>query len=108
MFGMQNTPTDLKTREDLRRVQTPYIYISFVLSPVSDVLKIPVYKTLKSHCHYITVRSHDNHMIKIAIVWLLSLKRYLQSTALTARCVTKATCAFIFQWLEHGQLDPGF
>ena len=108
MSGMQNTPTDLKTRDSLRRVQTPYIYISFVLSPVSDVLKIPVYKTLKSHCHYITVRSHDNHMIKIAIVWLLSLKRYLQSTALTARCVTKATCAFIFQWLEHWQLDPGF
>ena len=72
MSGMQNIPTDLKTRDSLRRVLTPYIYISFVLSPVSDVLKIPVYEALKSHCHYITVRSHDNHMIKIAIVWLLS------------------------------------
>ena len=80
MSGMQNTPTDLKTRDGLRRVQTPYINISFVFSPVSDVLKIPVYETLKSHCHYITVRSHDNHMIKIRMASLIEKVSPVNST----------------------------
>ena len=113
MFRMQNTPTDLKTTDGLRRVLTPYIYISFVLSPVSNVLKIPVYEALNSHCHYVTVKSHDNHMIKNSnLMASLLLKRYLQSTpntvltahpkffSTTGRCVTKAfstTCAFIVQ-----------